>query len=174
MVPIFRQDFTCPALLVVRSVPPPWISRTGAITHYGRPFQIVPLTRNANSYRLFPVRSPLLGNLRLISFLRLLRCFSSLVRLYWPIYSAWGYPCRWVSPFGHLGIKACLRAPHKGFSQAYTSFIAYDRQGIHQMHLFVFDPISLTIGFSNLSDLRLSTRIPSGSNVQPLIQSKTH
>ena len=39
-----------------------------------------------------------------------------------------------VSPFGHLRINARLPAP-RSFSQAATSFIAYDRQGIHHMHL---------------------------------------
>ena len=41
---------------------------------------------------------------------------------------------RWVSPFRHLRIKACLPAP-RSFSQATTSFFACDRQGIHHMHL---------------------------------------
>ena len=41
----------------------------------------------------------------------------------------------WVSPFGHLRLKACLPAP-RSFSQATTSFIAYDCQGIHHVHLF--------------------------------------
>jgi hypothetical protein len=40
-----------------------------------------------------------------------------------------------VSPFGYRGIKAPLPAPPR-FSQACTSFIACDRQGIHHMHLF--------------------------------------
>jgi hypothetical protein len=40
-----------------------------------------------------------------------------------------------VSPFGHSRIKARLLAP-RDFSQATTSFIACDRQGIHHMHLF--------------------------------------
>ena len=40
-----------------------------------------------------------------------------------------------VSPFGHQWIKALLPAPHC-FSQAYTSFIACNRQGIHHVHLF--------------------------------------
>ncbi len=39
-----------------------------------------------------------------------------------------------VSPFGHLRINARLPAP-RSFSQAATSFIACDRQGIHHMHL---------------------------------------
>src|ERR1035437_6355416 len=41
----------------------------------------------------------------------------------------------WVSPFGHLWIKASLPAP-QSFSQACTSFFACNRQGIHHMHLF--------------------------------------
>lgn len=40
-----------------------------------------------------------------------------------------------VSPFGHRGIIALLPAPPR-FSQAYTSFVAYHRQGIRLMHLF--------------------------------------
>ena len=40
-----------------------------------------------------------------------------------------------VSPFGHLRIKARLPAP-RSFSQATTSFIACNRQGIHHVHLF--------------------------------------
>ena len=46
-------------------------------------------------------------------------------------------PKRWVSPFGHRGIIALLPAPPR-FSQAYTSFVAYHRQGIHLMHLFTW------------------------------------
>ena len=44
---------------------------------------------------------------------------------------------RWVSPFGHLRIKAYLPAP-RSFSQAITSFIAYHCQGIHHMLLFTW------------------------------------
>ena len=43
----------------------------------------------------------------------------------------------WVSPFGNPRIKACLPAP-RGLSQATTSFIACNRQGIHHMHLFAW------------------------------------
>ena len=43
-------------------------------------------------------------------------------------------PKRWVSPFGHPRIKACLSAP-RGFSQTSTSFIAFCRQGIHRVRL---------------------------------------
>ena len=40
-----------------------------------------------------------------------------------------------VSPFGNLRIKACLLAP-RSLSQATTSFVACNRQGIHHVHLF--------------------------------------
>src|SRR5437867_12609854 len=40
-----------------------------------------------------------------------------------------------VSPFGNLRIKACLLAP-RSLSQATTSFIACNLQGIHHVHLF--------------------------------------
>ena len=43
------------------------------------------------------------------------------------------YPCGWVSPFGNLRIKANLPAP-RSLSQAITSFVACNRQGIHHMH----------------------------------------
>ena len=60
---MFRQDFTCPALLVSRESPYPY----GAITRSRPPFQMVPV-------KLFPgiglvrVRSPLLAESRLMSF----------------------------------------------------------------------------------------------------------
>ena len=44
---------------------------------------------------------------------------------------------QWVSPFGHRGIIALLPAPPR-FSQAYTSFVAYHRQGIHHVLLFTW------------------------------------
>ena len=37
--PAFRQDFTCPALLEAST----WHYPYGAITHYGPPFQTVPV-----------------------------------------------------------------------------------------------------------------------------------
>ena len=65
--PIFRQDFTCPALLVVRLVPP----RSFRLQGYHLLWPHFP-ERSANhtvkSYRLFPFRSPLLWESRLISF----------------------------------------------------------------------------------------------------------
>ncbi len=42
--PMFRQDFTCPALLVSSLVPHKSAFAYGAITRYGAPFQRLPLT----------------------------------------------------------------------------------------------------------------------------------
>ena len=38
---MFRQDFTCPALLEFSY----FVFTYGAVTRYGRPFQVVPLTQ---------------------------------------------------------------------------------------------------------------------------------
>lgn len=74
-------------------------------------------------------------NLGWFLFLELLRCFSSLGSLHYPYVFRTGYCQRqWVSPFGNLRIKAYLPAP-RSLSQAITSFIACDRQGIHHVHL---------------------------------------
>ena len=78
-----------------------------------------------------------LRNLGWFLFLELLRCFSSLGLPPSPYIFRSGYPCGWVSPFGHFRIKAYLPAP-RNFTQAITSFIACNRQGIHHMHLFTW------------------------------------
>ena len=62
--PIFRQGFSCPALLIVHRIR---AFAYRAITVYGRPFQ----DRSTNTHATFgllPVRSSLLGESRLISF----------------------------------------------------------------------------------------------------------
>ena len=53
-----------------------------------------------------------------------------------PMYSVTEYLAytRWVSPFGHSRIKGWLPPP-RDFSQAPTSFIASDCQGIHRIRL---------------------------------------
>jgi hypothetical protein len=78
-----------------------------------------------------------LRNLGWFLFLELLRCFSSLGSPPCPYIFRTGYPCGWVSPFGYVRIKAYLPAP-RTFTQAITSFIACNRQGIHHMHLFAW------------------------------------
>jgi hypothetical protein len=73
--PIFRQDYTCPALLVVRSVP----QSNFFIRGYHPLWPDFP-DRSDNStaktYRLFRFRSPLLSESRLMSFPRATEMFQ--------------------------------------------------------------------------------------------------
>ena len=132
--PVFRQDYTCPALLFANLVPPTRFHIRG----YHPLWPDFP-DRFANEMAkdcwLIRFRSPLLSESRLISvppatemfqftgFAPSALCIQAAVTL-----------AGRVSPFGHLRIKARLPAP-RSFSQAATSFIACNRQGIHHMHL---------------------------------------
>src|SRR3546814_709991 len=70
--PMFRQDFTCPALLESCC----FIFAYGAVTRYGAPFQMLLLfTHPALAWSAF-ARHPY-RTLGLCLFLRVLRCFSS-------------------------------------------------------------------------------------------------
>ena len=60
---MFRQDGSCPALLEDMRAGFPY----GAVTRYGRSFQIVPVFLEAAT-GLVRVRSPLLAESRLMSF----------------------------------------------------------------------------------------------------------
>ena len=60
---MFRQDFSCPALL--KDAPPSY--PYGAITRYGPTFQTVPVQRRCIT-GLIRFRSPLLAESRLMSF----------------------------------------------------------------------------------------------------------
>ena len=133
--PVFGQDYTCPALLVATLVPPPRFRVRG----YHPLWPDFP-DRSANTMAkdcwLIRFRSPLLSESRLISVpppteMFQFSGFASSGLWIRPVMTLAGR----VSPFGHLRIKACLPAP-RSFSQATTSFIACDRQGIHHMHLF--------------------------------------
>ncbi len=96
-----------------------------------------PRMNESTRFGLFPVRSPLLRESRLISFppgtemfhfpgLALgTLCIHVLVT---------GHDSRRVSPFRHFRIIECLASP-RNFSQLTTSFIAFRRQGIHPMLL---------------------------------------
>jgi hypothetical protein len=96
-----------------------------------------------NRFGLIPFRSPLLRECVPIRghyflFLQVLRCFSSPGYLHAPMYLVHDNPALrdWVSPFGNPRVKSCL-PPHRGLSQAATSFIVSLCQGIHHMPLFV-------------------------------------
>src|SRR4051794_10412210 len=132
--PIFRQDFTCPALLLASLVPLPTFQVRGS--HPLRPpFPERSPKSKANTCRLLPFRSPLLWESRLISVPPATEMFQ---------FTGFALPdlciqpgvtlAGRVSPFGYLRIYARLPAP-RSFTQAATSFIACDRQGIHHMHL---------------------------------------
>ena len=109
--PIFRQDFTCPALLVARPVP----QSSFLIRGYHPLWPDFPFRSDestAKTCRLVRFRSPLLSESRLISvplptemfqfrrFALSRLCIQREVTL-----------AGWVSPFGHPRIKACTRLP---------------------------------------------------------------
>ena len=98
-------------------------------------------------FGLFPVRSPLLGESRLISFPSGTEMFhfpelahvTLCIRV-----SVSKHDLRWVSPFRNPRLIECLASP-RGLSQLTTSFIAFRRQGIH--------PMLLSTCFLDLSEL---------------------
>ena len=121
-----------------------------AFTRSGGPFQTLPLPTPGSRmpalqprmdvstrFGLFPVRSPLLRESRLIFFPSGTEMFhfpefapcNLCVRL--PVT---GYDSRRVSPFRDPRLTGCL-APPRGLSQLTTSFFAFRRQGIHPMLL---------------------------------------
>ena len=105
--PIFRQDFTCPALLVSSSVPHQGF-RVRGYHPLWRAFPDTSANAGAKTRRLFPFRSPLLRESRLISvplvtemfqfsrFAPMDLCIQSEIIL-----------ADWVSPFGDLRVKEC-------------------------------------------------------------------
>ena len=133
--PMFRQDFSCPALLFVRLVPAMYFRIRGYHPLWLN-FPVHSPNALLITYRLLRVRSPLLAESRVISFplgtemVQFSRFASLILFIQIRIHIA-----VWVPPFGHHGIIALLPAS-PCFSQAYTSFFAYHRQGIHLMHLF--------------------------------------
>ena len=88
-------------------------------------------------FGLFPVRSPLLGESRLISFPSGTEMFHfpelAPFRVCVPL-RVTGHDSRRVAPFRNPRINGCL-APPRGLSQLTASFIAFRRQGIHPMLL---------------------------------------
>src|SRR5438309_1281814 len=104
----------------------------------------VPLPRPSRLGRfgLFRVRSPLLAESKFLSsprgtemfhfprFARARLCIQRAVRRHYP---------PWVSPFGHLRIKAWLAAP-RSLSQLPASFIASCRLGIHRVPFPAWSP----------------------------------
>jgi hypothetical protein len=109
--PMFKQDFSCPALLKDLIV---------AVSVQGY-HPLMPNFPECSGYNnkatgLVRVRSPLLTESLRFPFLRVLRCFNSPRLPQHPMYSGVNTPKGWVSPFGHPGIKALWQLP-----QAYRS-----------------------------------------------------
>ena len=126
---MFRQGFTCPALLKDRREPYAY----GAITRSGRPFQILRLRPTATT-GLVRFRSPLLAESRLMSVPPGTEMFQ------FPGFASWAYGFSPGSPKGRgfpIRTSADQRslASPRGFSQRATSFIASRRQGIHRTPL---------------------------------------
>ena len=88
-------------------------------------------------FGLFPFRSPLLCESRLISFPPGTEMFhfpGSASSTLWIHVEIPEHDFRWVPPFRDPRIKGCL-APPRGLSQLATSFFAVQRQGIHLLPL---------------------------------------
>ena len=132
---MFRQDFSCPALLVVCLVPP-FEFRVRGYHPLWPDFPFRFANNTAKEYKADPIS--------LATTLGISVDFCSCSYLDVSVHCV-RFPCLCiqqgmthsgrVSPFGYLRIKACLPAP-RSFSQATTSFIACNRQGIHHVHLF--------------------------------------
>ena len=117
--PMFRQGFTCPALLVPHLVPPP----TFSIRDYHPLWSAFPCRSDKSMAilrRLFRFRSPLLSESRLMSIPQGTEMFQFPWFASHTYVFSMRYPCGWVSPFGNLRIKAHLPAP-RSLSQAITS-----------------------------------------------------
>ena len=88
-------------------------------------------------FGLFPFRSPLLRESRLISFPSGTEMFHfpelASCKLFFHLLIT-EHDFRWVPPFRNPRVNGCL-APLRGFSQLTTSFFAFRRQGIHPMLL---------------------------------------
>jgi hypothetical protein len=103
---MFRQGFTCPALLTFIDMP-------FRIQGYHLLWPAFPdrFPRTISTFGLVPVRSSLLRESRLISFPPGTEIFQFPgFASYTYVFSA-RYPCGWVSPFGHCRIKACCQLP---------------------------------------------------------------
>ena len=122
---MFKQDFTCPALLEDALI----FYLYGTITHFGADFH------HASSYYkstigLVRFRSPLLSESRLISFPQGTEMFHfPWFASYTYVFSA-RYPLRMGSPIQKSLDQSLFAAPQR-LSQRITSFIASNRQGIH-------------------------------------------
>ena len=107
------------------------------LTQESRMPVLQPRLNESNRFGLFPFRSPLLWESRLISFPSGTEMFHFPELAHASLCIQLGvteHDFRRVSPFRNSRIKGCL-APPRDLSQLTTSFIAFRRQGIHPMLL---------------------------------------
>jgi hypothetical protein len=95
--PIFRQDCTCPALLVDEGAGFPY----GAVTRSGPPFQALPVPKTLAA-GLFRVRSPLLTESRLMSVPPATEMFQFAGFASPPYEFRWRYPLRGGLPHSEI------------------------------------------------------------------------
>ena len=133
--PIFRQDFSCPALLIATLVPLPHFCVRGY--HPLSPdFPDRSTNTEAKNCKAVPISLATTFGISVDFFSSAYLDVSvQQVRPSGPMYSDQGNPCGLGSPIRISPDQSLLPAP-RGFSQAATSFIACNRQGIHHMHLF--------------------------------------
>ena len=109
-------------------------------THESETPALQPRLNEFSRFGLIPVRSPLLGESRLISLPAGTEMFHfpALARTNLCIqFGVMEHDFHWVAPFRDPRIKGCF-APPRGLSQHTTSFIAFRRQGIHLMLLSTY------------------------------------
>ena len=121
--PIFRQDFTCPALLVVHLVPQ-YCFRIQGYHLLWPGFPSRSASNAAKEYKALPISfATTLGISVDFCSCSYLDVSVRRVRFHVPMYSGRDDLKGRVSPFGNLRITVCLLTP-RSLSQATTSFIA--------------------------------------------------
>ena len=133
-----------------------------------------PRSNESERFRLFPFRSPLLRESRLISLP------SGTEMFHFPGFApsavsipaaVTGHRSRRVSPFRHLRITGCL-APPRSFSQLTASFFAFRRQGIRLVRLITCLKKTSLLALFNCQSAALAARIRSGSKLSLLLSDR--
>ena len=126
-----------------------------------------PRMDGSTRFGLFPLRSPLLRESRLISFPSGTEMFHfpelALGRLCIRL-PVTGHDSRRVSPFRNPRIKVYLATP-RGLSQPVASFVAYQRQGIHLLPLLTCSQKKLT--YSSLFNCQITWAMPNSQDQLP-------
>ena len=128
-----------------------------------------PRLDESSRFRLFPVRSPLLWESRLISFPAGTEMFHFPALAHTHLFiqcAVTGHDSRRVPPFRNLRIEGCL-APPRSLSQPTTSFVASQRQGIHLLPLLscLLRTFSLPLPYAIFNVHSGQTGVPSTARV---------